>query len=137
MFINLNLLHSSIPCFKSNLSFVISFSIASLQKVVLVSLSICSASSTVFGMHIPNLCVVFQYLLLIFDITLLHFLRMCLTHHENSGSSSLPLCTVYSATLIGFDAFISLSGIHKHDSFFYLINRFQSLVVFLGILFPL
>ena len=122
---------------KAILTFFISFSMASREEVVPVSLSICGASSTLLGIRIPNLCVVFQYLLFTFDITLLRFLRVCLTHHENAVSSSTPLCIVYSATSIGFKAFLSLSGIQEHDSSFHLIDSFQPLVVFLGILFPL
>ena len=121
---------------KAILTFFISFSMASHQKVVPVSSSICSASSTLLGIRIPNLCIVFQYLLFTFDISLSRFLRVCLTHHENADSSSIPLCIAYSTTSIGLDAFISLREIQEHNLSFYLINSFQPLVVFLGILFP-
>ena len=100
--VTLRLLHSTSLCFNSYPDLFISFSMASHQKVILVSLSICSAYSTLLGIRIPNLCVVFQYLLFTFVITLLRFLRVYLTRHENASTSSIPLCISYSATSLKF-----------------------------------
>ncbi len=71
---------------KASLSFKI-HSNNSNQKVVLVALSIASASSVELGTWIPNLCVRFAYLVVTEAISHLLCLKVCLAHHLNTGNS--------------------------------------------------
>jgi len=69
--------------------FFISLFIVLIQYRVPFLVSIAYASSTVWGNSMPNLCLVFQYLLLIFEIILSFFFKTKGTHHLKLGSLSI------------------------------------------------
>ncbi len=77
------------------MAFFISLLRAFSQNCVPMSLSILSASLTVFGSLTPYLYVVLQYFALTLEIMQFRFLRVCGTHHVNAGSQLILLATVY------------------------------------------
>jgi hypothetical protein len=72
--------------------------IASHHRVFPFSLLIRIASSTLFEIQIPNLCVFSQYFDFTFEIMALRFLRVYNTHHANAGSSWILDLTAYSVS---------------------------------------
>ena len=122
---------------KATIIFFISFSIASLHRVVSVSLSFLSAYLTVFGNLIPNLCVFFWCAFLTFEMIRSLRLSAGLTHHLNAGSSAMLFPQAYSAISIGWDCFKSLNLHQDNDPSFHETNNSQPLVVLFGCLLPL
>ena len=110
--------------------FVISFIMASYQKVLPFSLSNSSASATEDGMRIPNLypfrtCCAFDIF-----IKRIIFFRTCGAHQSYPGSSINRLSLAYWASSTAFVSFNSLSVTHEVDPSFHSISRSQPEVVF-------
>ena len=97
---------------KAGRIFLTSCEMVSHHRVSPLSLSIFTASFTVFGIRIPYLCVFCQYLLAVLDIIQSRFFNTCLVHQYNEGSSEILLWTDYSASWIGYDSFTSLIWFH-------------------------
>ena len=91
--------------------------------------SICLACLIEVGTSIPNLCIFLDCRAFILAMIMSRFLKVCGTHHANAGSSSMPLALSKSATSIGFDYLIKLSGTHCFVPSFHRISKFQPTVV--------
>ena len=109
----------------------ISISSASFQTLFPFFLSSSKACSTLVGISIPYLCVVFLILFLSAARMTCLFYRVWGTHHSNAGSLSIPLALAYSATSTRCDSFISASLIQDSDLSFHLMSSSQPFVVFL------
>ena len=118
------------------LTFFISKRIASHQRLLLFSESICNASFTDLGMRMPYLCDRNQYLDFTLANDLLRRLIINFTHHLNAGSSTNLCCMENSANCIGNESFTSLRLFQVVEPSFYLINTSQPLVVFLLFITP-
>ena len=107
---------------------LISFCIAFHQRSFPFSLSKANASSTVLSTLIPNLCVILWYLLLTAAMSLCLFFKTSVVHHENAGSSLIPIASTYSGTSTGYDSFMSLNHSHDVDLSFHSMQSCQPLV---------
>ena len=94
------------------------------------SLSKVRASSTVFGMLIPNLCVILWYFLLTAAMILCLVFKTWAVHQENAGSSLIPTASACSATSTGYDSFMSLNHSHDVNLSFHSMQSWHPLVVF-------
>ena len=106
----------------ATLTFSISLDIASAHKVLPFLASNARASSTVLGSSIPNLRLLFRYLvchLLMLAIILSLFLSTCLTHQLKAGSWSIPCATANSAVCTGWDSFNPDSFSHEVEPSFH------------------
>jgi len=110
----------------------ISLRIASLQKVVPVSLSICNARSIVFGISVPCFCSRRTQRLFILPKVLSRVLSAFFTHQANAGSSRSSLLTACSATCKRCNSFESLSECQDVEPSFHWQRSCQPLVVILG-----
>ena len=89
------------------------------------------------GMLSPYLCVFCQYLLAVLDMILSLFLSTFFIHHANAGSSTIWLCTAYSASCTGKDSLTSLTWFQIELPSFYCMQTSHHLVVSLLLLFTL
>ena len=119
---------------KATTTFFISFSIASLHRIVYVSLSMSNDSLTVSGTLIPNLCVFLWCAFLTFEMIRPLRLSAGLTHHLKAGSSTILFPQRYSAISIGWECFKSLNLYQDDDPSFHETKSSQPLVVFFGYL---
>ena len=84
-------------------TFAIYFSIALVQKLVSIFLSISYASFTVVGTCIPNLCHGRQYLDFTLEIILSRRRKLSLIHHMKVYSSIISFAPVYLSCSTGLD----------------------------------
>ena len=103
--------------------------ILSHQRVFPLFRTICLACLIEDGTSIPNLCVFLDTREFILAMIMSRFLKLCGTRHANAGSSSIPLALTKSATSIGFDYLIKISGTHCFFSSFHRISKRQPTVV--------
>ena len=94
---------SIVPQNSSNTIFTlrISFRIESHHRVLLLSVSNLRAYLSVFGILIPNLWVMVQYLDLIFATIIFFLLSTWGTHYVSAGSSAIEHNVAYSASWTG------------------------------------
>ena len=101
------------------------------------TLSIYKASLTDLGTHIPNLCVLCQYLAFTLAIIMLRSLSTSLIHHLKAGSASKRFPAAYLAISTGLNAFKYLRDIQLEDPSFQSAKRSHTCVVFFGTMLSL
>ena len=89
----------------------------------------CLACLIEVGTSIQNLYVLLDTRAFILAMIMSRFLKLCGTHHANVSSSSMNIALTKSATSIGFDSLIKLSGTHYFVPSFHRISTFQPTVV--------
>ena len=123
-------LSSSSRILNATFTTLISFCIALYHRPFPFSLSKIKASSTVLGTLVPNSFVILWYLLLTAAMILCLFFKIWVVHQENAGSSIIPTTSAYSATLTGYDSFMSHNLSHVVDLSFHSMQSCHPLVAF-------
>ena len=87
-------------------------------------------SSTLAGIFMPYLWVVFRYIEVTFEIIVSMFISTQGTYQKNHGSFSRPLALTNSVTSIWLDSFKSFNGSHESEPLVHATLNFHPLVAF-------